>query len=587
MKDAIRQLEPSTHLLLRNQFKRLQRHSAANEWLCSLCGVEGFFSSQDQFMLCKELLKHTTRVGETSDRREYGDFQTPPALAEQVCQHLARNSISADCLLEPTFGRGVFLTTAIRHFPNLKWLYGIEIYEPYVWSTKFALLEQALEHPREEWPTVRLFHADVFSFDFKQITELDASRFLVLGNPPWVTNSELGLLSSDNLPRKRNFKKLNGLDAITGRSNFDISEYMTLMLLEVLATREGSIALLLKNKVIQNVAYYLPHTRYQVSDLRILPIDARTHFDAAVEASLFTCTFGATSRSEASEYVVRDAAGKEFGWTNGKFVSDVEAYQHVSRYDGQFPLTWRQGIKHDCAKIMELSIHNGSLVNALGEELDLEDGPIYGLVKSSDLRKPLIRSTHKRVIVPQQTIGEDTQARLQRHPRLLAYLLKHKELFDRRKSSVYQGKPPFSIFGVGEYSFASYKVAVSGFYKDPCFSLVLPVHGKPVMADDTCYFLSFDELPQAIYTWAALSNRRVKQLLQAIAFNDSKRPLTKQLLMRIDLVQLVKDIEYREISLFVTGVDGGLAHHLSLEAWLTYTRNLSQPSSQPEQLQLF
>ena len=43
---------------------------------------------------------------------------------------------------------------------------------------------------------------------------------LVIGNPPWVTNSAMGLLGGSNLPSKSNFQRLRGLDAITGKSNF-------------------------------------------------------------------------------------------------------------------------------------------------------------------------------------------------------------------------------------------------------------------------------------------------------------------------------------------------------------------------------
>ncbi len=45
----------------------------------------------------------------------------------------------------------------------------------------------------------------------------------VIGNPPWVTNSRQGKNSSLNVPLKSNIYGLKGIDAITGKSNFDIS----------------------------------------------------------------------------------------------------------------------------------------------------------------------------------------------------------------------------------------------------------------------------------------------------------------------------------------------------------------------------
>jgi len=41
----------------------------------------------------------------------------------------------------------------------------------------------------------------------------------------------------------------------------------------------------------------------------------------------------------------------------------------------------------------------------------------------------------------------------------------------------------------GSLFFKPYKVAISGLYKSSHFSLLLPVDGKPVMLDDTCYLL--------------------------------------------------------------------------------------------------
>ncbi len=47
------------------------------------------------------------------------------------------------------------------------------------------------------------------------------------------------------------------------------------------------------------------------------------------------------------------------------------------------------------------------------------------------------------------------------------------------------------MFGVGPYTFAPWKVAVSGLYKHLTFALLGPQEGRPVVLDDTCYFVSF------------------------------------------------------------------------------------------------
>jgi len=55
-----------------------------------------------------------------------------------------------------------------------------------------------------------------------------------------VTSAELGALNAENLPVKRNVKGLNGLDALTGKSNFDIGEFILLRMLELFSGQRGT-----------------------------------------------------------------------------------------------------------------------------------------------------------------------------------------------------------------------------------------------------------------------------------------------------------------------------------------------------------
>jgi hypothetical protein len=50
---------------------------------------------------------------------EYGDFQTPPWLAQQVCRLLAAKGLEPASLLETTCGVGNFLLAALANFPSL------------------------------------------------------------------------------------------------------------------------------------------------------------------------------------------------------------------------------------------------------------------------------------------------------------------------------------------------------------------------------------------------------------------------------------------------------------------------------------
>ena len=191
---------------------------------------------------------------------------------------------------------------------------------------------------------------------------------------------------------------------------------------------------------------------------------------------------------------------------------------------------------------MELEKENGYYINQNKEEIHLENDLIYAFLKSSDLNKEIIESTRKYTIITQRKIGDDTSYIERYYPKTFQYLEKNKEYFNLRKSQIYKGKPLFSIFGIGDYAFFQFKVGISGLYKQTKFSLILPAQDKPVMLDDTCYFLGFDNPLDSVIVLLALNHFSVQEFLSSIIFYDSKRVITKDVLMRIDIGKVMKSI---------------------------------------------
>ena len=533
----------------------------ANQSLATVSGIIDFFSHQEELdeLLCFLTAETAASVG--PDRSEYGDFQTNFGLAQRVANQLCEDGACPKVLIEPTFGKGNFILAALRIFPQLQRVVGFEIYKPYVWETKFAILNFFLENPKSSRPEIRLLHQDVFTVDFQKLgKDLVDSEVLILGNPPWVTNAELGTLLSANLPKKSNFKNINGLDAMTGKGNFDIGEYITLMLLRAFQNHSGQMAFLVKNAVIKNLVFDQKKASFQIGRLTQVPIDAKKEFGASVEASLFMCLLNQTTEYQCnlSSFESKDKPQLRFGWADNLFVSNIEKYQAVKCFDGICPFEWRQGLKHDCSAVMEFERVNGHFGTSRGQIVHLENDLVHGILKSSELKGGAISFAKKSTIVTQRKVGQDTAYIERLFPETFAYLDEHREQFADRKSSIYKGKPPFSIFGIGDYSFLPYKVAVSGLYKSPSFTLVLPENGKPLMLDDTCYFIGFEKKSDAAITFALLNNVLVKDLLDAISFPDAKRVFTKEILMRIDLAVLAESVEFVEIekSLESAGLSG-------------------------------
>jgi len=575
--------------LLFNKLITVPFYDIANQEMREEFGIKNFFADQEEYLLFKKAISSTENVAAEPDRAEYGDFQTNNNLAFGVVNYLKNSKfIDPKFLIEPTCGKGNFIVAALSVFKRINKIVGVEIYKPYIWETKFNIIEFYISNYVENIPEIEIFHFNVFDFDFSSLAKDFSDDILILGNPPWVTNSKLSSLGSVNLPKKSNFKKHNGIDAITGKGNFDIGEYITLMLLNVFQHLSGHLALLLKNSVIKNIVFDQNQYKFKVSSIEKFIINSKKEFDASVDAALFFCKLNSVAEFTCNEYNFYSPEKhiREFGWINNKFVSNTDFYSESKDIDGICPVEWRQGIKHDLASIMELDFKDGYYINAKDEKFILEDGLIYGLLKSSDLKQEVIFQPRKFTIVTQKKVGQDTSYIKLKYPQTYKYLDSNKMFFNHRKSSIYNNKPDFSIFGIGDYSFLPYKVAISGLYKTFSFSLILPFCGKPVMLDDTCYLLGFDTLEFAAYTTILLNCNKTKQFLQSITFFDAKRIFTKDILMRIDLYKLAIQFSDSVLEKEVNGLNNKFNLQISINKWKDFLLFL-KPKSEIKQMSIF
>jgi hypothetical protein len=169
---------------------------------------------------------------------EFGDFQTPPDLAREVCAVVRRAGFEPRSVLEPSCGQGTFLRAVLGEFPSALRILGFDRNPDYVQIARAAV--DSVHHDAQ----VDVKVADFFSTDWGQVIANVPEPILIIGNPPWVTNTALGSLGSRNLPEKSNIDNLRGIEALTGRSNFDISEWRLRENLRSLASSRGMLAVL-------------------------------------------------------------------------------------------------------------------------------------------------------------------------------------------------------------------------------------------------------------------------------------------------------------------------------------------------------
>jgi hypothetical protein len=468
--------------------------------------------------------------------RDLGDFQTPPALVRAILRVLGPVGELWPRVLEPTCGQGNFISGLRELHVRPKEIQGLEVQKAHVRAA-----ERAAFNASDMRTSIRA--ANIFQVDLRRdIPWVESGPLLVLGNPPWVTNAELGGLDSRNLPPKTNQRNMRGIDALTGESNFDLAEHIWIKIMTELVMEQPTIAMLCKTTVARNVLRFAYEHAVPVQAASIHTIDARKWFHAAVEACLLTVRIGSVvGPFEAKVYpdLTDGRATSAATIQRGSLVLDSERYDRSSAIDGACSFSWRQGIKHDAAKVMELTQSGGTVQNRLGETVQVEPEYVYPLLKGSDLFNARHTRPRFSVIVTQKLLRENTEELQEKAPKLWAYLQSHSDVFAKRKSSVYQGRPPFCMFGVGEYSFAHYKVAIAGFYQIPRFRALGPLQGRAVMLDDTCYFVECRSGEQAALVASLLNDPLCTNFLRSLIFPHAKRPVTKSILKRIDLHALL------------------------------------------------
>lgn len=472
----------------------------------------------------------------TFGKVEFGDFQTPLPLAQAVCATLRRLGVTADNILEPTCGEGSLLVAAADHFPNAR-LHGFEINEQHVVTAKARLAATNHSH------RTRLHVANFFTYDWESaLAPLD--NLLVLGNPPWVTQAAVGGIAGRNLPGKSNLDGLRGLAAKTGKANFDIAEWILIRLLRALRGRTATIAVLCKSATARKVLRHAWRNDLRVTSASLHTIDTDAYFGVAVEACLFIVRLGQNGLEQADLYGDLEATTplRQIGLAGQDLVSDLAAYRLLRGFEGLHPYQWRSGVKHDCAAVLELTRCSANrYLNKLGQEVELEPEVVYPWFKGTDLKNDAA-VTRFSLLLPQTYPGEDTARRFQNAPQALAYLRQHLPAFAVRKSSIYNKRDQFAIFGVGDYTFASWKVALSALHRQPRFVVVGPETGRPVLFDDTCYFIAMSSQQEAAIVAQILNSQPCQGFLSTLTFPGAKRTVTVELLQRLNLSALAQAV---------------------------------------------
>ncbi|MBI5060022.1 SAM-dependent DNA methyltransferase [candidate division KSB1 bacterium] len=491
---------------------------------------------------------------------EFGDFQTPMDLARRVCALAGESGIAFRSVVEPTCGIGNFLIAAKERIPTLTDALGVEVNPSYAAQATHAMSTPA------SGVIPKIVCANFFDYDWSAELQNLPEPLLVIGNPPWVTNAELSSIGSRNLPVKSNIFRHRGIDALTGKSNFDISEWMLIQAVEWMSGRSGMLAVLCKTSVARKVMTYAWKRGLRIKTADLYLIDAQANFSASVDACLLAVVIGegADSATCAVHPSLDADATRRFGFDHGRVIANADLYRKWRPLAGNGNSPWRSGVKHDCAAVFELQREGELFRNGNGELAPLDATDVFPLLKSSDVANGRQAIGRRWILMTQRHAGDDTTRLETGSPLTWSYLQANLAAIQRRASNMYKSQHPFAMYGVGPYSYAPWKVAISGLYKRLFFQLIPPFDGKPVILDDTCYFLPFETEIAAKTVYDLLNSTPAQEFLESLVFWDSKRPITADLLRSLDLERLAKTLGKGDLFVVPASKRAGAERQLDL-----------------------
>jgi len=247
--------------------------------------------------------------------------------------------------------------------------------------------------------------------------------------------------------------------------------------------------MLMKTSVARRVLSHLWAGGACVESAEILRFDAAGAFGVSADACLFICRMGrrAVYECAVADLDRPDVPLGEIGWRHETLVSDPRALDRrralLLTGAGDSALRWRSGCQARLRRDHGARARGERHVRHVqewppGEQVELEPEYVYPLLKGTDLAHGRVSSVRRWLVVTQDCPGADTSVIARLAPRTWTYLSAHGHQLDLGRSSIYRNRPRFSVFGVGPYTFAPWKVAISALHKRLNFVVVGPIEGS-------------------------------------------------------------------------------------------------------------
>ncbi|GAB5492411.1 MAG: hypothetical protein Phog2KO_26260 [Phototrophicaceae bacterium] len=487
-------------------------------------------------------------------RHTLGEYYTPNWLANFVLNRVDYSGKKT--LLDPACGSGTFLTLAYHRLLEqdvsepLSKIAGIDVNPLACLSAKANLVLNIRNF--EEETILPIYCADTL-LNPPDIGEFD----LIIGNPPWVnweTLPEDYRQETKSLWEHYGLFPHTGFDTILGKGKKDISLLLTYAVIDHYLSKTGTLAFIMTQSVLKTTGAGEGFRRFDFGDkvikpshvddfskLRVFsgaetkPIVLILSHDAPAETSyyLWQSSGKQTIKDNApddiidslsySKFIAEPIDTPESAWLTGKksalsavrkIVGKSDYTAHAGVYTGGAnSVYWLDILDKKDDLLLIRNIIEGSKRPVKQVETWLEAEFIYPFLRGRDVSKWHAEPSAHILVVqdPEKRQGYDEDWLQENYPLTYTYLAQFEANLKQRATyrRYFRDNVPFyTMFDIGHYTFAPYKVVWHGFGKKRMEAVVIgSINKKPIMSNQAMHpFIGLYDENEAHFLTACLNS---------------------------------------------------------------------------------
>ncbi|MBW1973115.1 MAG: N-6 DNA methylase [Deltaproteobacteria bacterium] len=387
----------------------------------------------------------------------------------------------------------------------------------------------------------------------------------IAGNPPWINWEHLPenyRLDTKKLWENYGLFPHGGMDTILGKGKKDISMIMTFVSMDKYLKKGGKLGFLITQSVFKTAGSGQGFRRFKLGE-KGLPIKV-IHVDDLSELNPFEGASNRTSvviiqKGRKTTYPVpytywkKSAIGKTFPleasldealamtdrkqfvaepvnenditspWITGrkkalnaikKVLGQSDYVAHAGCYSGGInSIYWVDIIDKRADGLVIISnITEGQKKKVESIQAAIESDLLYPLLRGRDVKRWLAEPKAWIIMVqdPKKRRGIDEYEMKANYPKTYLYLKRFEKILRERKSRgvrdmIQKGAPFYTMFAVGEYTFAPYKVAWTRI-STIASSVITQKNNKPIIPQETVTLVSLENKDEAFYLCAMINS---------------------------------------------------------------------------------